>query len=159
MHWIYLIHEFHNLSWITEINELFQGREGVQLPDSLMYEAVLQSAGPRLETPQSPPWWQQTEEAVCRVGGITCNAEGFAGETGAANVLEGGERDTNDLLSCSQLLCPFTRQFMLCFPVWLSFIKQRSFDSPQVSCVLPATQPMTSSVFSKIKCLCVWHLS
>ncbi len=32
-----------------------QGREGVQLPDSLMYEAVLQSAGPRLETPQSPP--------------------------------------------------------------------------------------------------------
>ncbi len=32
-----------------------QGREGVQLPDSLIYEAVLQSAGPRLETPQSPP--------------------------------------------------------------------------------------------------------
>ncbi len=78
-----------------------QGREGVQLPDSLMYEAVLQSAGPGLKTPQSPPWWQQTEEAVCRVGGITCNAEGFAGETGAVNVLEGGERDTNDLLSCS----------------------------------------------------------
>ncbi len=23
MQWIYLIHEFHNLSWITEINELF----------------------------------------------------------------------------------------------------------------------------------------
>ncbi len=23
MHWIYLIQEFHNLSWITEINELF----------------------------------------------------------------------------------------------------------------------------------------
>ncbi len=66
-----------------------------------MDKAVLQSAGPRLETPQSPPWWQQTEEAVCRVGGITCNAEGFAGETGAVDVLEGGERDTNDLLSCS----------------------------------------------------------
>ncbi len=32
-----------------------QGREGVQLPDSLVDEAVLQSAGPRLETPQSPP--------------------------------------------------------------------------------------------------------
>ncbi len=32
-----------------------QGREGVQLPDSLMDEAVLQSAGPRLETLQSPP--------------------------------------------------------------------------------------------------------
>ncbi len=32
-----------------------QGREGVQLPDSLMDEAVLQFAGPRLETPQSPP--------------------------------------------------------------------------------------------------------
>ncbi len=35
------------------------------------------------------------------MGGITCNAEGFAGETGVVNVLEGGERDTNDLLSCS----------------------------------------------------------
>ncbi len=35
--------------------EAGQGREEVQLPDSLMYEAVLQSAGPRLETPQSPP--------------------------------------------------------------------------------------------------------
>ncbi len=23
VHWIYLIHKFHNLSWITEINELF----------------------------------------------------------------------------------------------------------------------------------------
>ncbi len=34
--------------------EAGQGREGVQLPDSLMDEAVLQSAGPRLETPQSP---------------------------------------------------------------------------------------------------------
>ncbi len=32
-----------------------QGREGVQLPDSLVDEAVFQSAGPRLETPQSPP--------------------------------------------------------------------------------------------------------
>ncbi len=30
-------------------------REGVQLPDSLMDEAVLQSVGPGLETPQSPP--------------------------------------------------------------------------------------------------------
>ncbi len=32
-----------------------QGREGVKLPDSLMYEAVFQSVGPGLETPQSPP--------------------------------------------------------------------------------------------------------
>ncbi len=31
-----------------------QGREGVQLPDSLM-DAVLQSVGPGLETQQSPP--------------------------------------------------------------------------------------------------------
>ncbi len=30
-------------------------RERVELPDSLMYEAVLRSAGPGLETPQSPP--------------------------------------------------------------------------------------------------------
>ncbi len=32
-----------------------QGREVVQLPDSLVDEAVLQSVGPGLETPQSPP--------------------------------------------------------------------------------------------------------
>ncbi len=32
-----------------------QGREGVQLPDSLVDKAVLQSVGPGLETPQSPP--------------------------------------------------------------------------------------------------------
>ncbi len=32
-----------------------KGREGVQLPDSLVDEAVLQSVGPALETPQSPP--------------------------------------------------------------------------------------------------------
>ncbi len=32
-----------------------QGREGVQLPDSLVDEAALQSVGPGLETPQSPP--------------------------------------------------------------------------------------------------------
>ncbi len=30
---------------------------------------------------------------MCRVGGITCNAEGFAGETGAVDVLERGERE------------------------------------------------------------------
>ncbi len=66
-----------------------------------MDEAVLQSVGPGLETTQSPPWWRQTEEAMWQVGGITCNAEGFAGETGAVDVLEGEERDTNDLLSCS----------------------------------------------------------
>ncbi len=32
-----------------------QGREGVQLPDSLMDEAVLQSVGPGLESTKSPP--------------------------------------------------------------------------------------------------------
>ncbi len=35
------------------------------------------------------------------MGGITCNAEGFEGEAGAVDVLEGGERDTNDLHRCS----------------------------------------------------------
>ncbi len=62
-----------------------QGREGVQLPESLMDEAAI-----REETVESPGQDQQTEEAVRRVGGITCNAEGFAGETGAVNALEGG---------------------------------------------------------------------
>ncbi len=32
-----------------------QGREGVQLPDSLVDEAIFQSVSPGLETPQSPP--------------------------------------------------------------------------------------------------------
>ncbi len=32
-----------------------QGREGVQLPDSLVEEAVFQSVCPGLETPQSSP--------------------------------------------------------------------------------------------------------
>ncbi len=76
----------------------------VELPYSLMYEAVLQSAGPRLETPQSPPWWQQTEEAVVSGWvGSPAMAEGFAGETDAVDVLEGGERDTtiSQLLSLS----------------------------------------------------------
>ncbi len=35
--------------------EGWQGREGVQLPDSLVDEAVFQSVCPGLETPQSPP--------------------------------------------------------------------------------------------------------
>ncbi len=43
-----------SVAW-GKIGEGRQGWEGVQLPDSLMDEAVLQSAGPRLETPQSPP--------------------------------------------------------------------------------------------------------
>ncbi len=38
MHWIYLIHEFHNLSWITEINELFH--------DILIYWDAPVSASP-----------------------------------------------------------------------------------------------------------------
>ncbi len=40
---------------VREGREGGQGREGVQLPDILMDEAVLRSAGPGLETPQSPP--------------------------------------------------------------------------------------------------------
>ncbi len=48
-----LVSEF-SVAW-GKRGEGGQGREGVQLPDSLMDKAVLQSAGPRLETPQSPP--------------------------------------------------------------------------------------------------------
>ncbi len=45
--------EFSN-SW-GKRGEGGQGREGVQLPDSLVDEAVFQSVCPGLETPQSPP--------------------------------------------------------------------------------------------------------
>ncbi len=42
--------------WVRGVKERRgERRERVELPDSLMNEAVLQSAGPRLETPQSPP--------------------------------------------------------------------------------------------------------
>ncbi len=51
--WGVIVSEF-SVAW-GKGGEGGQGREGVQLPDSLMDEAVLQSAGPRLETPQSPP--------------------------------------------------------------------------------------------------------
>ncbi len=42
-------------SVILKRGEGGQGREGVQLPDSLVDEAVFQSVCPGLETPQSPP--------------------------------------------------------------------------------------------------------
>ncbi len=74
-----------------------QGREGVQLPDSLVDEACLSVCLSWLGDSSVSSLMVQTEEVVCRVGGITCNAEGFAGETGVVNVLERGERDTNDL--------------------------------------------------------------
>uniref|UniRef100_A0A3P9C3P8 DnaJ homolog subfamily B member 11 n=1 Tax=Maylandia zebra TaxID=106582 RepID=A0A3P9C3P8_9CICH len=77
-----------------------QNREGVKLPDSLMDEAVLQPAGPGLETPQSPPRRQQLEEALHGVRGISRYAKGFFSETGAVNVLEGG-RETPMILSAA----------------------------------------------------------
>ncbi len=50
------------VGWGTEFSDSWgkrgeggQGREGVQLPDSLVDEAVFQSVSPGLETPQSPP--------------------------------------------------------------------------------------------------------
>ncbi len=50
------------LGWGSEFSDSWgkrgeggQGREGVQLPDSLVDEAVFQSVCPGLETPQSPP--------------------------------------------------------------------------------------------------------
>ncbi len=82
-----------------------------------MDEAVLQSVWSWLGDLRSLlPDGKQTEEAVCRVGGITCNAEGFAGETGAVDVLEGGERDTNYLLSCSHYPLKGLRQDALQAP-------------------------------------------
>ncbi len=47
---------------------------------------------------------------------VTGDAEGFAGETCAVNVLEGGERDTNDLLSCSHYAWRVLRQDALQAP-------------------------------------------
>ncbi len=64
---------------------------------------------------------------LCVGGGITCNAEGFAGETGVVNVLEGG-RETPMLLSCSHYplkgLCTVISFFQL---KSLAFILTKTF--------------------------------
>ncbi len=65
-----------------------------------MYEAVLQSAGPRLETPQFLPDGSRLKKLWERWVGSPAKLRAFAGETGAVDVLEGGRRDTNDLVSC-----------------------------------------------------------
>ncbi|KAI3364103.1 hypothetical protein L3Q82_010929 [Scortum barcoo] len=50
-------------------------------------------------------WWTklspQSAGPVRRVGGVPRDAEGFTGEARGVNVLQGGERGTDDLLSCS----------------------------------------------------------
>ena len=79
-----------------------QCSEGVQHPDGLVDETVSQSAGSRPEAPHSPPGGQEAEEAVVGMGGVARNAEYFAGQVCAVNVLEGGQGGTDDLLSCSR---------------------------------------------------------
>ena len=73
----------------------------VQHPDSLVDEAVSQSAGSRPEAPHSPPGGQEAEEAVGGMGEVTRNAECFACQSCVVDVLEGGERGVDDPLSCS----------------------------------------------------------
>ena len=51
-----------------------------------------------------PPWWHQTEEAVRRVLGITCDAEIFTGEAGGVNVVKREEGGTNDLFCAQSML-------------------------------------------------------
>lgn len=41
-----------------------KGWWSVHHPDSLMEEAVFQSAGPCSETPQSPAIWEETEDVM-----------------------------------------------------------------------------------------------
>ncbi len=78
-----------------------QGREGIQLLTACcMNLSFSLLVPPTWKTPSLLPDGSRLRSAVS-VGWITCNAEGFAGETGAVDVLEGGERDTNDLLSCT----------------------------------------------------------
>ncbi len=53
MHLIYLIHEFHNLSWITEINELFH--DILIYWDAPVWEEDMTAAGNEAETSTSSP--------------------------------------------------------------------------------------------------------
>lgn len=77
-----------------------QSKEGVELPDSLANEVVVSvCAGP--ENPQSPSWWQHTEEAVRWGARITSNAESLADEIDGVNTLKGRERGTNIFFGCT----------------------------------------------------------
>lgn len=69
--------------------------ERVEFPDSLVDEALPQSAGP------DPEGLQLAEEAVWWEGGIARNAEDSTGESRAVEVTEGQEGSTDDLHSCS----------------------------------------------------------
>ncbi len=82
MHWIYLIHKFHNLSWITKLNELFHDiliywdapvvpahkthqKEGTSTNSSRNYEKV-----PPVWKPHMPPcqWFLRTDSShPCRL--------------------------------------------------------------------------------------------
>ncbi len=66
MHWIYLIHKFHNLIWITEINELFL--------DILIYwDAPVNAAVLRIRyfflkhKKIKNTYWPQTFEQLCKL--------------------------------------------------------------------------------------------
>ncbi len=108
-----VVSEF-SVAWGKKRGRGGKGRGEFSFPDSLMDKASFSLLVLAWRLRSLLPDGSSTEEAVCRVGGITCNAEGFAGETGAVDVLEGGERDTNDLLSCSHYPLKGTCSRMLC---------------------------------------------
>lgn len=66
-----------------------QSGERVKHSDGRLYKTVSRSVGPGPKTTQSVPWGEQVEKALWRVGRITYNAEGFAGETDAVYILKG----------------------------------------------------------------------
>ena len=63
-----------------------QGREGIEHPHCLVEEAVSEPTGSGPETLQPPPGRQQGEDIVGRVGIVTCDPGGSAGEAGVINV-------------------------------------------------------------------------
>lgn len=73
---------------------------GVQLPDSLGYEAVSESGGAVTEAVVPSPWRQEDEQTVCGVAGVAHNHGCFSGEAGGEYVLQGGECGTYGLSSC-----------------------------------------------------------
>lgn len=62
-------------------------------------EAVCEFGGAGTKALGPSAWWQEAEEVVWGVAGVTHNAKTFVCELGVINVQEGREWDTNDLSS------------------------------------------------------------
>lgn len=62
-----------------------------------MDKAAGDSGGVGAETPIPPSGEQEAEQLVCRMAYVTHDGDGYSGEVGDVDVLQGGECCINDL--------------------------------------------------------------